>query len=445
VTAAPRATTGALADIHIHWMSELKRALGLPSLTFYGLGTILGAGIYSVLGAAAGTSGPGMWLGFAISAGVALLTALSYAELSTAFPQAGAEYVYLGKALPRWPAPAFATGILMASSGAATAATVSLAFAGYLGGLVALPTLVTAGLLLVAITGVAIVGIRESAGMAMAFTLIEAAGLVGVIALGVTSDGFGAALADIPGPGPLLAGASLVFFSYLGFENIVNLAEEAKAPERTLPRAILISLAISTALYVLVALAAVALLPAEELAASDAPLADAVAQRSPALAGGLRGIALFATANTALASLLSGSRLLFGMARGGDLPRPLAAVLPARKTPWLATLVVAGAAAGLLPLGEVAVVASVSSFASLLAFAGVNLALIVLRYRAPDLARPFRVPLAAGRLAILPAVGAASALALVSQLDRTAIVAGAGLVVVALLLYLAVGKRRRGA
>jgi APA family basic amino acid/polyamine antiporter len=424
-------------------MPELKRVLGLPSLTFYGLGTILGAGIYSVLGAAAGTSGAGMWLGFAISAAVALLTALSYAELSTAYPEAGAEYVYLGKALPRWKAPAFATGILMASSGAATAATVSLAFAGYVGDLVPLPALATAAILLVAITGVAIVGIRESAGMAMAFTLIEAAGLVGVVVLGATRDGFGAALAEVPAPGPLLAGASLVFFSYLGFENIVNLAEEAKEPARTLPRAILISLGVSTALYVLVALAAVALLPADQLARSDAPLADAVAQVSPQLAGALRGIALFATANTALASLLSGSRLLYGMARGGDLPRPLAAVLPARKTPWLATLVVAGVAAGLLPLGEVAIVASVSSFASLLAFAAVNVALLVLRYRDPGLERPFRVPLSIGRFPVLPALGAAAALALVSQLAGTALIAGLGLVAVALVLYVTVGRRRR--
>jgi APA family basic amino acid/polyamine antiporter len=422
---------------------ELKRTLGAPALTLYGLGTILGAGIYSVLGAAAGVSGAGLWLSFLVSAAIATLTALSYAELSTALPRAGAEYVYLREAVPRHRVVGFTVGLLMAASGAATAATVALAFAGYLG--IPVPALVIALVLLAVIAGVAIIGVRQSATVAIVFTLIEAGGLVAVIAVGVSVPGFGAALGELPGPAEAVAGASLVFFSYLGFENIANLAEEAERPERSLPRAILLSVAIATALYVLVALAAVALMPAEQLADSDAPLSDAVATASPRVAGALRGIALFATANTALASTMSASRVLFGMARDGDLPRPLAALLPGRQTPWLATLVVAALAAALTPLGGVEVVASVSSFAALLAFAAVNAAVVILRRRDPDRARPFRVPLAIAGVPVLPAIGALAALGLLVRLPVAALLIGAGLIAIIATAYVIISRRRDGA
>src|SRR5687768_5675465 len=110
----------------------LKRALGFPSLTFYGVGLILGAGIYSVLGAAAGRAGDALWLSFLSASIVAAVTSLSYAELATAYPSAGAEFSYLRRALPRLPAVALVTGLLVAASGAASAATVAIAFAGYL-------------------------------------------------------------------------------------------------------------------------------------------------------------------------------------------------------------------------------------------------------------------------------------------------------------------------
>jgi len=410
---------------------SLNRTLGWPSVAAYGLGAILGAGIYSVIGAAAGRVGDGMWLAFAISALVALATALSYAELATMFPRAGAEFLYVHRALPDQRALAFTVGTMMAAAAAATAATVSIAFGGYLSSLLSVPPHVVAPLLLAALAGVAIVGIKESTWMVGVFTCIEAAGLVLVVVLGVTTERFGAAFAAVPTP-DVFSGAALVFFSYLGFENIVNLAEETRRPERNLPRAILVSLAIATALYILVAVAAVALMPASELARSDAPLADAVRGRSPALAGALGGIALFATANTAMAAIVSGSRILYAMANAGDLPAALTSVLPGRRTPWLATLVILGVTLLLLPLGSVGLVASLSSFASLLAFAAVNASLILLRFREPRRARPFRVPLEVGALPILPAFGAVSALLLVTQLQRAAL--GYGLVMIVVIL-----------
>jgi amino acid transporter len=401
----------------------LERALGLASLTFYGIGIILGAGIYSVLGAAAGRAGDALWLSFAGSGAVALLTALSYAELATTHPRASAEFTYLRLALPRWPSIALVTGLLVALSGAATAATVSIAFAGYLRAFVELPAALVAGALLTAATTLNLVGVRESGWVNAAFTILEAGGLVVFAGLGATSDAFGRALATAPSF-DVVPAAALVFFSFLGFENIANLAEEAQHPARDIPRAIFLSLGVATALYVAVALAAVALMPAAELAGTDAPLADAARRSSPKLAGALGGIALFATANTALVSILVASRVVFGIARENELPKPLAAILPGRKTPWLATLAVAAVAAALIPFGKVGVVASVSSFASLLAFASVNVALILLRYRAPAEPRPFRVPGAVGKFPILPALGALATLAVATQLDATALAAG---------------------
>ena len=138
-----------------HTITKLRRSLGFPSLALFGLGTILGAGIYSVLGTAAGKAGDGIWLSFALSAVAAAFTALSYAELATAYPQAGAEYVYLRKALPRASSVAFAAGILMAASGAATAGTVALAFAGYFRAFVERPSLLVSGGLVLVTTAAA--------------------------------------------------------------------------------------------------------------------------------------------------------------------------------------------------------------------------------------------------------------------------------------------------
>lgn len=206
----------------------------------------------------------------------------------------------------------------------------------------------------------------------------------------------------------MLAGASVVFFSFLGFENIVNLAAETKDPGRSLPRAILVSLCAAIALYVLVALAVVALVEPSALAQSSAPLTSAVRKTSPQLASVLSGVALFATANTALASIVSGSRVLYGMSEEGQLPGTLGKLLEKRKTPWVATLILSGIAGALLPLGSVGAVASVSSFAALIAFVLVNAAVIVLRRSKPKLDRPFRVPIGlaigAGVLVVL-AVG----------------------------------------
>ncbi|MBX3016832.1 MAG: amino acid permease [Bdellovibrionaceae bacterium] len=420
----------------------MNPTLGLPMLTFYGTGMILGAGIYSIIGKAAGETGEGLWLGFLVAAVAALLTALSYAELSTMFPKAGAEYVYLTHAFPSTPWLGATLGTLMSFAGASTAAAVAVAFGGYLREFADVPVTLIALAVVASFTLLALAGIRQSGWVTAVSTLIEAGGLVLVIALGFMSPTFGEALAAIPHQG-LMTGAALIVFAFFGFENIVSLAEEAKHPERDLPRAILLSLAIATVLYFFVALAAVSLMPPAKLAASGAPLMEATRAGSPRMATILGAVALFATANTALISIIGASRVLYGMGDAGAIPKMFSFVLSKRKTPWLATLVTAGAALALLPLRQLETIASVSSFATLSAFAAINVALIRLRFTDHDRRRPFRVPLTIGRWPILPTAAAAMAAALLTQLEARAFYVGVPLMLVLVAFFMLYARSKR--
>lgn len=411
----------------------LPRRLGLVSLTFYGVGLILGAGIYTIVGQAAGVAGQALWWSFLVGSLAALLTGLAYAELATMFPRAGAEYVYLRQA---WPGQAWLPGTVgwvLAIAGIATTATVALAFAGYASRFVSLPTWVMAAGLIVAVSALNAIGIVEASWANVIFTLTEMGGLLALIVVGMRdpsfSDGFRAPLH----PG-VLGAAGLIFFAYLGFEDIANLAEEAVDPPRAIPRAILLAVAITTTLYVLVAAASVTLLDPAKLAVSPSPLADAIAAADPRLAGALGGIALFATANTALITITAGSRLIFGMARGGDAPSVLARQAGQGRMPVVAIGLAGAAAFVFLPLGGVGMVGSVASWLALLGFASVDAALIRLRFTQPETSRPFRVPGRIGRWPVLTVIGLVVVLALMTQVSLTAVgIASLALVVARLL------------
>jgi amino acid transporter len=374
--------------------------------------------VYSVIGAAAGLAGEGLWLSFMVGAIVATLTALSYAEMATAFPAAGAEYVYVRRALPEVGWLSILTAAIILFGGASTAATVAIAFGGYLGMFIDVDPLVGAGLILAFCTTFNLWGIREASWLNALFTSIEVAGLVLIIAAGLTRNGFLHPLATAPTPGVLPATA-VIFFVYLGFEEIANLSEEVRKPARDIPIALFVSLGITTVLYVLVALAAVALVPPGNLAASNAPLATALQAAWPQATWLLSAIALFATANTVLITLIATSRVAFSMARGGDLPAILGRVGATRRTPWTAGLLLLLVSLVLLPLGDLKLLAEVSSFSALMAFLAVNLSLIILRYRLPGQRRPFTVPLAIGRMPILPVFAIASIGVLLASFDPT--------------------------
>ncbi len=421
--------------------SGLKRTLGLPLLSFYGVGMILGAGIYTIIGKAAGEAGESVWISVLIAAVAAVLTALSYAELGSMFPRVGGEYVYLKEAFPKIKWLAGSGGLMMAFASLATASTVALSFAGYLEQFVFTPPVLTAYCILLLFTALNILGIKESSWINVTFTLIETFGLILFIYFGIKSPGFGEALHQLPSSATISASA-LIIFAYFGFENMVNFVEETKNPEKTLPKAILLSLTITSLLYFLVALAAVNLLPVEQLAKSGAPLSDALRPISSKAAGALGGIALFATANTILISLITASRILFGMSRDGVLPRGFHRLTKRRQTPWLSALVSLTIAAILVPLGAVEVLAAISSFATMIAFTVVNGALIILRIRRPDIQRSFRSPLQIGKIPILAVLGALATVFLLFQFDPFVYLVGGGFLFFILASQMALAHKR---
>jgi APA family basic amino acid/polyamine antiporter len=386
-----------------------------------------------VIGAAAGEAGSALWISFLGAGFVALLTVLSYAELAARYPKAGAEYQYLKSAFPERSFLSFFAGYLICVSAAATSATVALAFAGYADVFVDLPRLPTALALLVLCTLVNLWGIQQSTWVSISLISIEVLGLVAVIAAAfiVDSPAAGATfdLEDVSFGGIAVA-TSLIFFVFMGFEEVANLSEEAKEPKRDVPRALIICVVVTTLLYLMVAFAAITLASPEELSKSEAPLSHATGKAGRAFEPALAVAALFATASTALISLVSISRMLFGMARDGAMPKVLSATWKARKTPWVAALTLFGGACLLLPLGEVKTIASVSSFCVLMVFIGVQAAVVALRFQGGNKSAGFRVPLSIGRMPIPPILGIVCAGALLTRFASEVYLAGAVVVAI---------------
>ncbi len=419
----------------------LKRTLGTFELTATGVGLIIGAGIFVLIGLAAGMAGGAVWLPFVLAALAAALTGMSYAELSAMFPSAGASFEYARRAFG--PNPAFMVGWLMVFGNIVSASAVALGFAGYLSSFMVV-ALVPVAVILTLVCGVIlVVGVKESVFLGVAFTSVEVVALVIAVAVGARFIG-DVDLLEMPrGLGGVLQATTLIFFAYLGFEQIASLSEEAKNPTRSIPVAILLAVVVTTVLYVAVAVAAVSALGWEELSRAAAPLAEVVRQAIPTSVGTGVGavvgvMALFATANTVLFLLLTSSRLMYGMAGAGSLPRLMGVVHATRKTPWVATLVAVVVAVGFALLGDIEAVAQLSNFAILAAFVVVNAALIRLRYARPDLERPFRTPWSIGRMPVVPLLGMGASLFMLAQIELKVLGYGAGVSLLGLLVSMLV-------
>lgn len=397
---------------------RLTKTLGFGRLSLYGVGTIIGAGIYSVIGPAAGSAGEAIWISFLVAAVISAFSGLSYAELASAMPSAGAEHTFLRQALPKAPAVAFAVGLFIAVHGAATFATVGLAFGNYLQTFVAMPpVLVALGLMAIA-TLINIAGVTKASSVSAVLTTVQVLCLIGFAAFAFSLKG--AELASKLGApddfGGILQGAAIVFFIYSGYEHMATLSEEAKDPGRDIWRAFMVALCVTTAVYIVVIFGVLALVDARSIASSDFPLVAAAGQLGRWAAVIVTGAALLATANAVLNASISGSRLLFGMARAGDLPKALQRTLGKSKSPWIGAFVMLVAACIFAVLGEVKFVASLSSLGVTLVFASVNAAVIILRYTKPDLERPFSVP-SIGRFPLTAGLGFASSLLLAAQYE----------------------------
>jgi APA family basic amino acid/polyamine antiporter len=236
----------------------------------------------------------------------------------------------------------------------------------------------------------------------------------------------------------------LIFFAFIGFEDMANVAEEVKRPKKTLPRAIILSVVITGIIYVLVALSVVRIINWEELGRSSAPLAD-VADQAIGFGGGitLSVIALFATASTVLITLVAGSRILYGMSKSGSLPLSLSKVHSKTKTPWIAVIGIFVTSVAFSFIGDIVIVANITVFAVVITFAMINLSVIVLRYTEPQLERPFRVPLNIGKFPILPLVGFVVTVYMAIQFEMTIMAVGLGIIGVGVIFYLIFNRRRK--
>ncbi|QDP78438.1 amino acid permease [Nocardia otitidiscaviarum] len=393
--------------------SQLRRSLGLISLIALSVGATLGTGIFVVLGEAAPLAGPAVVVSFALAALAALFSALSYAELAGAVPVSGSAYSYTYATLGE--IVAWVCGWCLLLEYGVSVAAVAVGWGAYLneflagtigwripdalaaapseGGIVNLP----AAVVVLIATAVLLDGIKESARVTTFTTLLKIAVLVFFVVVAVTAFDSGNLAPFAPaGIAGITSAASMVFFSFIGFDAASTAGEEAKNPQRDLPRAIVISLGIVTVVYVLVALTAVGAVGVDEVSGSGASLATVLERVTGAgwpatvLAAG----AVIAIASVVLTVLYGQTRILVSMSRDGLMPRVLSRV-GGKRVPTLNILIVGGVVsvlAALVPLGELV---NATNIGTLVSFGLVNIGVLVLRRTKPDLPRTFRtlVPL----------------------------------------------------
>lgn len=430
--------------------APLRRALDGRLLTLFVVGDVLGAGVYTLVGEAAGRAGGALWLALAVALGLALLTAASYAELVTRFPRAGGAAVFARRAF-RSEAVAFLVGFCGIAAGVTSVGALAVAFGGeYLAALVALPPVPVAVGFLVVLALLNARGITESMRANVVMTLLESAGLVLIVVLGAVLVGRGQAdpaqLSVVPGEGAggvaaaVVAAAALAFYSFVGFETSANMVEETVDPRRTFPRALFGGLLLAGALYVLVGLTVTLTVPLDRLAGSTGPLLEVVRIADVGIPLWLFSVvALVAVTNTALLTGIFTSRLAYGMAEDGLLPAVLARVLPGRRTPWVAIVATTALALALALTGDLAELADTVVLLLLVSFLSTNVAVVVLRRRDDGEPDHFRVPL------VVPVLGALSCVVLMAQQSGAVWLRAALLLGLGVLLYGAERLRRRAA
>lgn len=391
----------------------LRRTLGFWLLFFYGIGIIVGAGIYVLVGAVAAKAGMAAPFAFLLAGVLAALTGLSYAELVTRMPEASGAVAYV-HAAARHPAFASIVGVAVLLIAVASGASIARGSHGYIQRFVDVPDWLPGAVLVAAFTGIACLRVELGARLAALFGALELGGLLFATAMGVD------ALGDLPARAGelvphglaawqgLAAGAFLAFFAFMGFESLANMAEEARDVARTLPRAIVAAIAAAAALYGVVALVSVLAVPLATLAGSAAPLCHLLDRAGIPCGRGFAAVALIALSNGIIVELMLVGRILYGMARRQLVPRWFGAVNPNSRVPVRATL--AGGAAMLLLVVALPfeTLAGATSALTLAVFCAVNVSLAVLKWRdraAGAAPPPVRVPLAVPVLGALACLG----------------------------------------
>ncbi len=399
--------------------TPLKKALTTPLLYFFILGDVLGAGVYVLVGQVAAESGGAIWVPLVVALCLALLTAASYAELVTKYPRAGGASHYA--TLAYGPFLGFLAGFCMLAAGVVSVAALARGFGGdYLTEFVTLPVVLVTVVFLALLALLNARGISESTRANVVATVIEVSGLLLVIGLGawivLRGDGDLGRLTDLgtsdEGPvAAVLSGAVLAYYSFVGFETSVNVAEETLEPRRSYPRALFGALLTAGAVYALVGAAASAAVPTKALTESSGPLLEVVRAAGGVPTELFGAVALVAVANGALLTGIMSSRLAYGMARDGLLPRFLTKVLPGRRTPWAAITTTTVLSLLLALTGDVSTLASTLVLLLLVVFFLVNTALLVLRRDATGRAH-FRAP------TVVPVLGALSCVLLATRIEQ---------------------------
>jgi amino acid transporter len=425
--------------------SKLTRRITGPLLFLFILGDVLGAGIYALMGVLSGEVGGALWAPLALALLLALLTAGSYAELVTKYPKAGGAAIFAQRAF-KPQIISFLVGFSMLAAGVTSAAGLAIAFAGeYLKTFIDVPTIPAAMIFLVLVAALNARGISESVKSNLVMTVIEVSGLIiVVVAVALMLGGGGGYFSRVvefrsdTSPGlAILGGAVLAYYSFVGFETSANVAEEVRNPSRVYPRALFGALLAAGVVYILVGLASSIALPTDELEKSSGPLLAVVAATGVGVPEWVFSlIALIAVANGALLTMIMTSRVTFGMAEQGLLPSVLGRVLPNRKTPWVAIIATTVLALLLTLVGDLTTLASAVVLLLLFVFISTNVAVLVLRRDRVEHDH-FRV------WTVVPVLGVASCVLLLTQQEPIVWAFGAGFLVLGAILYAIARATRR--
>lgn len=369
----------------------LRRSLKLGHAVLYGLGVTIGAGIYVLVADTAGRAGFHAPIAFLVTAVLVGLTGASLAELGSRHPVAAGEAEYVRRGF-RSERMAAAVGLLVIAMAIVSAAAISVGAAGYVRVFVPVPETLVIAAVVLAMGAVATRGIVQSVTFAGVMTLIEIGGLLIIVTAGFLYEP--QVVARIPDVVPrsldgalwagIMTASMLAVFAFVGFEGIVNIAEEMEEPARTLPRAIFLTLGITTALYVLVMWVSLVSLGPTQLAAAKAPLAAVFEKLTGGSPRVMSAIAIVATLNGIVVNLIMASRVMYGLGRSGTLPRGLSRVSEKTATPVLATgvaTVIALTFAVALPIGQLA---DLSARITLVVFGIVNVALVLIKRSETD-------------------------------------------------------------
>ncbi len=370
--------------------TPLKRNVTLTMLVFFGLGNIFGAGIYVLIGKMAGITGVYIPLSFLVASIVVLFTALTYAELSARYPVSAGEAVYTNAGF-KSPILSTAVGLTIALTGLLSSATILHGFHGYLSTFIQTPELVTTLIVVILLSTIAIWGISKSITVTAILTLIETFGLSMIIYVGIDHVSLDSETLktflppmDISILNSIILGAFLAFYAFIGFEDMVNIAEEVKDPTHTMPKAIITTLIIATLFYIAVAVVSISVVPVDELAHSSAPLAKVYETATHSSATILSIIAIFAVINGALIQIIMVSRIFYGMSREGWMPKFLGNINPKTSTPINATLLSGVLVFILAAVFPLLTLAKSTSFLIFIVFTIVNASLVLIKRKDPN-------------------------------------------------------------